>query len=71
MDNARWKEIIAAAAATAIDEVGTDDPQRLAERAATLGAEWACEACANEDDDGLVQVKRGPAIGEAADSEAP
>ncbi|MGJ0508947.1 MAG: hypothetical protein ACR652_17840 [Methylocystis sp.] len=51
MDAARWNEIIATAAATAIDECG-DVPtiQKVAERAATLAAEWICEELANEAD---------------------
>lgn len=47
----RWNEIIATAAATAIDECGEAPTiQKVAERAATLAAEWVCEEMANEGD---------------------
>jgi hypothetical protein len=51
MTPARWNEIIATAAATAIDDCGEAPTiQKVAERAATLAAEWICEELANEDD---------------------
>lgn len=45
----RWNEIIATAAATAIDECGEAPTiQKVAERAATLAAEWVAEELAEE-----------------------
>ena len=49
MDSARWNEIIATAAATAIDECGNAATvQDVATRAAMLAAEWIAEALAEE-----------------------
>lgn len=52
MTPARWNEIIATAAAQAIDECGEAATiQELVLRAATLGAEWAVEAVAKEEEE--------------------
>ena len=49
MDENRWNEIIATAAAAAIDECGEAPTiQKVAERAARLAAEWVTEELAEE-----------------------
>jgi hypothetical protein len=49
MDSKRWSEIIATAAAQAIDECGNAPTiQAVALKAATLAAEWVAEELAEE-----------------------
>ncbi len=50
MEAARWNEIISTAAKTAIDECGAAPTiQAVAQRAATLAAEWIAEELAKEE----------------------